>query len=267
MGGTRTVGFIGGGRVARIMLGGWARTGHVPERVVVSDPSAEVLADLARRYPSIETACGDNRAPSRQEIVFLALHPPAIGAVLAEIAPVVDARALIVSLAPKLTLDDIGSLLGQIPNLARVIPNAPSIVNAGYNPVAFAPKCGREARHELLALLRPLGECPEVPEAHLEAYAILTAMGPTYLWFQLGELLALSASFGLELPAARAGLAAMVGGAISTMMDPAFTELDEVVDLIPVKPLAEDEGLIRAAYRTRLTALHARLAPRVPAAR
>ncbi len=257
----RSVGFIGGGRVARIMLGGWSRAGALPERVVVSDASAEVAEGLQRRFASIRVAPGDNREPASQDLVFLALHPPAIAAVLAEVAPLVNPRALVVSLAPKITLEMIGGRLGAVRNLARVIPNAPSIVNAGFNPMAFAETTSAAARRELESILRPLGECPEVPEAHLEAYAILTAMGPTYFWFQFGELLSLSQGFGLDATVARRGLTSMIGGALATMTDSQFASLGEVEDLIPVKPLVEHEESIRAAYRAGLEAVHARIAP------
>ena len=63
----------------------------------------------------------------------------------------------------------------------------------------------------------PLGASPEVPEGDLEAYAVLTGMGPTYLWFQLYELLALAEGFGLGRAAAAEALGGMVGGALRTM--------------------------------------------------
>ncbi len=68
--------------------------------------------------------------------------------------------------------------------------------------VAFGPGLSPADREVLQGLLAPLGECPEVEERHLEAYAIVTAMGPTYFWPQLYELRALAESFGL--PAQRA---------------------------------------------------------------
>ena len=39
----QSVGFIGGGRVARILLGGWRRAGILPSEVVVYDPDAKAL--------------------------------------------------------------------------------------------------------------------------------------------------------------------------------------------------------------------------------
>ncbi len=42
----KTMGFIGGGRVARILLGGFKRAGTLPRHVVVSDTYAQVLDAL-----------------------------------------------------------------------------------------------------------------------------------------------------------------------------------------------------------------------------
>ena len=41
------IGFIGGGRVARIMLGGWARASHMPAEIVASDLDPGALTRLA----------------------------------------------------------------------------------------------------------------------------------------------------------------------------------------------------------------------------
>ena len=79
-------------------------------------------------------------------------------------------------LAPKFTVGKLTELLGGFARVARVIPNAPSVVNFGFNPVAFAPVLGANHKREISELLAPLGECPEVAEEKLEAYAVLTAM-------------------------------------------------------------------------------------------
>jgi hypothetical protein len=37
---TRSIGFIGGGRIARIFLSGWTHAQKLPARIVVADPNA-----------------------------------------------------------------------------------------------------------------------------------------------------------------------------------------------------------------------------------
>lgn len=50
-----SIGFIGGGRIARIFLAGWTRAHEVPTHVVVADTSADTLARLKAQFPEIET--------------------------------------------------------------------------------------------------------------------------------------------------------------------------------------------------------------------
>ncbi|MCL5097741.1 MAG: NAD(P)-binding domain-containing protein, partial [Candidatus Omnitrophica bacterium] len=136
---TKTVGFVGGGRVARIFLGGWKRANVLPARIVVSDCNAEALDRLKVQFPGIETAPGNSAAGASQDIVFLAVHPPVMAEAATGIKGSMKPGALVVSLAPKFTFAKLSTLLGGFSRLARVIPNAPSIVNFGFNPVAFAP--------------------------------------------------------------------------------------------------------------------------------
>jgi pyrroline-5-carboxylate reductase len=139
-----------------------------------------------------------------------------------------------------------------------MIPNAPTIVGEGYNPVAFGPGISKKEKEDLFKLFKKMGDCPEVDEGKLEAYAIITAMGPTYLWFQLYELLELGTSFGLTDKQAWKGIKKMLKGAVETI-DESGLSPEEVMDLVPVKPLGEDEAMIRDAYRTKLTGLYRKL--------
>lgn len=254
----RTVGFVGGGRITRIMLAGWQKQGQLPGQVVVSDVNVEVLQKLQAQFPDITVVAGDNRAPSRQELVFIALHPPAIGDFIGQMKEHVRPEAVLVSLAPKLTIAKLSAGLGGSPKIARMIPNAPSIIGQGYNPVAFSPAVTPAEKAELLDLFNLLGECPEVAEDKLEAYAILTAMGPTYLWFQLYELQQMAQSFGLGPVEVTEGISHMVTGAIKTMFDAGLTPV-EVMDLVPVKPLGDEEANIKGIYHAKLEPLYQRL--------
>ena len=253
----RTIGIVGGGRVARILLGGWKRAGRSVSDVIVSDVDGSALQVLRTEFPSI-TAGQDNRQSAARDIVLFALHPPVLPGVLQEVKGCLKPDGVVVSLAPKWTMRWIGAALGQFNRLARVIPNAPSIVNKGYNPVSFSKDLSLDARREVLSLFAPLGSCPEVAEETLEAYAILAAMGPTYLWYQLYTLVELGCEFGLAQEAAEAAVAAMVQGAVETMTGSGLCR-EAVIDLIPVKPLATLEPSVTEAYASVLSALHRKL--------
>ncbi len=256
----KTVGFVGGGRITRIFLEGWKRAKALPSKIVVSDCNAETLAKLKAQFPSIETAPGNSLAAASQDFVFLAVHPPVLAEVATSIKGSLKPGAAVVSLAPKFTIAKLTELLGGFARLVRVIPNAPSVVNFGFNPVAFGMALTVTDKTEVTALLLPLGECPEVAEEKLEAYAVLSAQGPTFLWFQLQALREVVAGFGLSEAEIAPALKRMVCGATRTLLESGLTPA-EVMELIPVKPLAEMEKTVTEMYQTRLPAIYQKIKP------
>lgn len=256
----KSVGFIGGGRIARILLGGLKRCNKLPAKIVVSDINAEPLKKLKALVPEITTIVNGNKEAASCDIVFLALHPPAIPSAADEIRFALQETAILISLAPKVTMSRLKEMLGGFDRIARMIPNACSIVNSGYNPICFSPTIAQDERREILDWLSSLGECPEVAEEKLEAYAILTGMGPTYFWFQWLELAELGKSFGLTAEESADGLKKMLVGAVKTLFESGLPH-HEVIDLIPAKPLIDEEQQIRNAYRQKLSALFDRIKP------
>lgn len=252
-----SVGFVGGGRVARIILGGLRKAGVMPAEVVVSDANAAALEKLKAAFPNVRVTV-DNSQPMKAGVVFVALHPPVLADTIRPLATHLRPEAVLISLAPKVTIAKLKETLGGFGRVVRSIPNAASVVNAGFNPVALSADLAGAERDGLLGWLGKLGDCPVVPEEQLESYAVLTAMGPTYLWFQFDEMRKLGESFGLTPDAAGTGLARMVAGAAKTFFESGLTA-EEVMDLVPVKPLQEEEAGIRSAYRTRLEGMYRKL--------
>jgi pyrroline-5-carboxylate reductase len=193
------------------------------------------------------------------DVVFLALHPPVMAPMLPAMRACLKAQAVVVSLAPKIPLRALSAGLGT-ERVARMIPNAPSIIGRGYNPVAFADGLDAEARQQLSALFAPWGTWPEVPEQDLEAYAILTGMGPTYYWYQWQALRDAAGKFGLTPERTDEALRHMLDGALATLLESGLPPAG-VMDLIPVRPLQAIEESVTAAYGTALPALFAKIRP------
>jgi pyrroline-5-carboxylate reductase len=253
------VGFIGGGRVARVLVGGWRHAGAMPFQVLVNEPDEAAFARLA-------DGCGEVRRGSPEDvaaadIVFLALHPPVLASVVPGLRPNLNAQAIVISLAPKIPLSALTAGLGTT-RVARMIPNAPSIIGRGYNPVAFASGLDGAARQMLHPLFAPWGAWPEVEERDLEAYAILTGMGPTYFWFQWQALRDVAGQMGLSADRADDALRRMLEGALATLLQSGLPPA-EVMDLVPVRPLEAIESSVATAYRDTLPALFAKIRPAI----
>jgi len=255
-----SIGFVGSGRIAHIMLGGWEKMGVALPAIYAYDQSVEAVDALRRSHFEVKAAT--LAEASACKLVFGALHPPAMGEVLADIAPNLARDALFCSLAPVLRLPALQEKLGGFSRLARLNPNAPSIVGVGYNPVSFSIGLPQDARDSLLALLKPLGACPVVEDAMIETYAAISAMGPTYFWFQFDELRRMAESFGMSEPAACKAIAGMLHGAVDTMFSNNLSA-ERVMDLIPVRPMAADEPVICGILQERIGGIHARLHPTI----
>jgi pyrroline-5-carboxylate reductase len=251
------VGFIGGGRVTRLLAIGWHRASADPAGVLVHEPDEAAFARLAAAAPHVRRASAAEAAGA--DVVFLALHPPALGPALPAVRPHLSARALVVSLAPKIPLAALTAGLGT-PRVARMIPNAPSIIGRGFNPVALGPGLDAGDRSGLATLFDPWGAWPEVAEADLEAYAILSGMGPTYYWYQWQALREVATGFGLTPERADEALRQTIQGALATLLESGLAPA-EVMDLIPVRPLQGIEASVSAAYAEALPALHAKIRP------
>jgi len=254
-----SIGFIGGGRVTKILLQGFANKRKEFESVVVFDTNTEVLNDLKKQFPGITLAETASKA-AKQDVVFIALHPPVIMETLDKISGVVSAETTVISLAPKINHEKILSKLPVVKKIVRVIPNATSYINEGYNPVCFAKKFPSEKKQEILDLLEMLGHTFEVTESKLESYAIMSAMLPTYFWFQWKELVEIGQKLGLGEKECVEAVYETLNASLDLMYKTDLTPA-QVIDLIPVKPIGEHEPQIIEIYHTKLIALFEKIKP------
>jgi pyrroline-5-carboxylate reductase len=257
---TKSIGFIGAGRVTRIILQALNNRNVSLRHIEVIDTNEGVSETLKKDYPGINILSGDIRNLLGNDIVFIALHPPAIMETLEKIRHFLDEGTMFVSLAPKITLEKISQNLNGHNKIARLIPNAPSIINEGFNPVSFSDGLSEKEKKLLGELFEKLGKCVVVAEEKLEAYAIITAMSPTYFWFQFQELYNIGRKFGLSDEECREGISNTIKASLDTLFNSGLS-YEEVFDLIPVKPISDYEEEISKMYESRLLALFERIKP------
>lgn len=255
---TSSIGFIGGGRITKIVLQAFANCQRDFESIVVYDRKTEVTTSLKKIFPVIEVVDTIQEA-SKQSIVFIALHPPVIMEALDQITNSINTNTIVISFAPKITIDKIFSKLNT-QKIARIIPNATSYINKGYNPIAFAKGFDTYEKVDVLALFMHLGNTFEVKESTLEAYALISAMLPTYFWFQWKEIAKLGTKMGLTPNESNDAISKTLEASIEMLFYSKLSN-DEVMDLIPVKPMAECEGQIIECYEQKLMGLFEKIKP------
>lgn len=255
---TKSLGFIGGGRITKIFLQAFANKNTEFQSIVVFDTNAEVATALKHQFPQIEIA-DDIYAAARNSMVIIALHPPVIIETLDKIADTISRESIVFSLAPKIKIEKIAAKV-KTRNIVRMIPNATSFINEGYNPMTFGPGFDEGEKAAFLKMAKLLGNTFEVEEAKLEGYALMSAMLPTYFWFQWDELANLGIQMGLNEGQSKESVKQTLIAAINLMFN---TELspEQVMDLIPVKPIGDNQTQICEVYRSKLLSLYEKIKP------
>jgi pyrroline-5-carboxylate reductase len=191
-------------------------------------------------------------------LIFLAIHPPVVEEVLSQLSGKIDKESIIVSLIPTKTIAYMSAKLTGFNRVVRMIPNAPSAIGMGYNPVSFSNTITDPEKEDLLSLFSCWGDTPLVKEEFMEAYAIITGMGPTYFWFQWELMVNLSSQFGFDATNSRQAINSMIKGSNDLLFNSDFLP-SEVIDLIPVYPLKDNEEQISAIFSEKLTSLFNKL--------
>jgi pyrroline-5-carboxylate reductase len=253
---TKSLGFIGGGRITKIFLQAFRNKNIGFRNIVVFDTNPEITGKLKELFPQIEVSGVEECAA--QDVVFVALHPPVIAETLDRMASRVSDKTIVISLAPKVKIETIIGKLKNASKIVRLIPNATSVINEGYNPVCLSCSISTQEKTEILELLGVLGNTFEVPERKLEAYAIISAMSPTYFWFQWKKLCDIGMEVGLDKDEANQTVYQTMIAALNTMFKSGLKD-KEVFDLIPVKPMGENEKEIESIFEQKLKGLYNKL--------
>jgi pyrroline-5-carboxylate reductase len=254
----KSIGFIGGGRVTKILLQGFQNKNVKFDKIVVTDTNPDVITNLTNRFHEVESS--DAKTAASQDIVFIALHPPVVMDTLEFIKKDIKAGATVISLAPKINMPKLSLKLGHVKNIARLIPNATSYINEGFNPVTFADGFELSQKQIIIDLLKTLGATFEVSEEKLESYAIMSAMLPTYFWFQWRELAEIGGKIGLSDEESKKSIYETIIASLNLMYKSGLPA-SEVIDLIPVKPIGEHEPQIAEIYKTKLIGLFEKIKP------
>lgn len=193
--------FIGGGNMAKALIGGLlAGPGpHPPIRV--SDPSCAQRAELQSSHPSLTVVSDNAEAVEGAGLWVLAVKPQQMRAVATGLAARAAAdRPLVVSVAAGIRAADLCRWLGAEATVVRAMPNRPALVGAGVTAL-YSPRPLGESQHaSVVALLGAVGRLVWLQsDAEVDIATAVSGSGPAY-FLRLIELVA-DAGAALGLPA------------------------------------------------------------------
>jgi pyrroline-5-carboxylate reductase len=199
-----TLAFIGGGNMARSLIGGLLNNGYDSKAIHVADPSTDTLQSLSAHYP-VQTFTDNTAAIANADVVILAVKPQQLQQVCRELADNWQQDSLLIFIAAGIRLHDIGRWLGnENAAIVRAMPNTPSLVQAGATALCANPNV-KEQQHELAeSILRAVGLALWVKdEVQMDAVTALSGSGPAYFFLVIEAMQAAGMQLGLAEDTAR----------------------------------------------------------------
>ncbi|WP_211907387.1 pyrroline-5-carboxylate reductase [Pikeienuella piscinae] len=195
-----TVLLVGCGNMGRAMLAGWmAARPNLNAHVV--EPDAGLRDQAAALGAAAVAAPGDLPTDLAPELVFLAVKPQVMPAVLPDYARF--GGASFVSIAAGTTVATLRDGLGAGAAVIRCMPNTPAAIGAGMMVCYPTPEVGAEAKALTAALLSASGEVDWIDdEALMDAVTGVSGSGPAYVFYLIETLAAAGAAAGLPEPLA-----------------------------------------------------------------
>jgi pyrroline-5-carboxylate reductase len=198
------IGFVGGGNMARALIGGLIGRGTAASQLSVGEPAPEAREGLARDFKVRVSA--DNRAAiDGCDLVIVAVKPQEAGAVLKALAAQLqEARTVLVSVAAGIQIASLSAWVGAEVPVIRTMPNRPALIGAGVTGMFAAAAVTMEQRRLAEQTLQAAGQTVWlVRESDLDIVTALSGSGPAY-FFLLAELMMQAAvAQGLAPEAAR----------------------------------------------------------------
>jgi len=194
----RRVGFLGAGNMGEAMIKGLTQSGLVPATAIsATDPRTDHLEQIGRRY-GIRAIAGNPALIAESDVIILAVKPQIVGAVLREIAPVVDGTKLLISVAAGTATRTLREHLGKPARLIRVMPNTPALVLEGVTAIARADGLEAGDLDAAEEMFGAVGRVVVLDEEHLDAVTGLSGSGPAYVAILIEALADGGVKMGLD---------------------------------------------------------------------
>jgi pyrroline-5-carboxylate reductase len=211
------IAILGTGKMGEALLSGLLRAGRPPSAVLAAVRRDDRAAELRDRY-GVQVADAATAAKMAGTLV-LAVKPQDMSRLLDEIAPVVPAGTLVISVAAGITTAFIARRLpGQVP-VVRVMSNTPVLVDEAMSVISAGAYASEEHLRRAEELLRPVGKVLRIPESQQDAATALSGSGPAYVYYLVEAMVDAGILLGMGRAAALEMVNQAVFGAATMLRD------------------------------------------------
>lgn len=196
-----SIGFVGGGNMARAMIAGLLQQGHAADLITVVELDAAKRQALGRDFaikttdqlPSI-THCG---------LVVLAIKPQQLRDVAIFLGSLLQ-NQLLISIAAGIRSQDLARWLGGYRSIVRVMPNTPAQIRMGVSALYATAGVTPLQRQRAEQLLQSVGRTLWLEdEEKMDAVTAISGSGPAYVFYLIEAMQDAAIALGLTEEQAR----------------------------------------------------------------
>jgi pyrroline-5-carboxylate reductase len=211
---TTSVAFIGGGNVARSMIGGLVSLGVQTSTIAVSEPDPTLRAALAADF-GVRACAGNGDAVRDADLCVLAVKPQVLRAVCEALAPAIrERRPLVVSVAAGIPVSRIEDWLGAQIAIVRAMPNTPALLGASATALYANAHVSEAQREQAARLFEAVGIARWISdESLMDTVTATSGSGPAYVFALVEAMQAAAVAQGLPAEIARELIAQTILGA------------------------------------------------------
>lgn len=193
-----TLTFIGGGNMARSLIGGLLANGVAASRIRVVDPNESQRQLLSNM--GVAAYGTQEEALTGSDVIVLAVKPQVMASVAHSLAAFVKQyKPLVVSVAAGIRCTDLSRWLSGDTAIVRTMPNTPALVGTGATGLYANALVSKEQKGQAESLMRAVGLSIWVnDEAHIDAVTALSGSGPAYYFLMMEAMIAAGEKLGLD---------------------------------------------------------------------
>jgi pyrroline-5-carboxylate reductase len=222
----RRLAVLGTGKLGGILLRAYLKQGlFVPSRVTATVRHTERAAALSKEL-GIEVTTDNRKAAKGADVILLTVKPQTVAEVLREIAPIIGAKSLLVSVAASVPTSFLEEQLAAAKDgkhhdvaIVRAMPNTPATVGCGMTTICGGTHAGPEHLEVARKMFDAVGRTIVLDEKHMDAVTGLSASGPAFVYIILESLAEAGVKVGLPRDVATLLASQTMKGAASVVLE------------------------------------------------
>ncbi len=194
------VAFIGGGNMARALVGGMLAAGYEARHILISEPLTEHRDSLDREFPGTVIREDNEEVVREAECIVLAVKPQILSEVCKPLATAVqNNKPLVISVAAGVRSGDIERWLGGELSVVRVMPNQPALLRLGISGMYANDRTSKKERRAASNIISTTGPVIAVPtESDIDTVTAVSGTGPAYFYLLVDMLVKVAEDMGLD---------------------------------------------------------------------